>query len=361
MRKILLTTTESLQGWEIESYLQPIFSNVVVGAGFLSEIGASFSDLFGSRSSSYEKTLKVVNDSALQILQSKASELGANCVIGIKVNTHQISGKNTQMFMISAYGTAVLAKNTTAVKTTTSLKEIDKSTVVERATLINLLNNFKKEGFRPTLSDLQFIVESKSGEFKSDVFSILRKLVKQSSGDETVQDGERYCLEYFSVIDPSDAITILYESLFVETDEILINKIVSVIKTYDLVDYDRCVQLLNSQSQLKKKVALHILTSNKHTYVIDDILPIKKIALILEASFPILSNVTTQKGFLSSSPKEVWVCTCSKSNPISEVYCGYCYNNQYGFRAEELKPSTVIDNLNNKALALEELFKSANQ
>jgi hypothetical protein len=31
MKKVLVTTTETLQGWEIVNYIEPIYSNLMVG------------------------------------------------------------------------------------------------------------------------------------------------------------------------------------------------------------------------------------------------------------------------------------------------------------------------------------------
>jgi uncharacterized protein YbjQ (UPF0145 family) len=142
MKKLLLTTTETLQGWDIESYLSPVFSNVVMGPGWLSDFSAGLTDIFGGRSENYEKKLQIVNDNALLILQSKAAEKGANAIVGLKINVHQISGKQMQMFMVSAYGTAVIARNLNTIKHIQSFKEIDKTTLNDKANLIELLNRF---------------------------------------------------------------------------------------------------------------------------------------------------------------------------------------------------------------------------
>lgn len=362
MKKILLTTTETLQGWEIESYLRPVFSNVVVGAGFLSDFSAGLTDFFGGRSNSYEKKLQAVNDSALQIIQSKASELGANCVIGLKVNVHQISGKNVQMFMVSAYGTPIVAKNVANSKTTHSLKEIDKSTVVDKAILIGLLEEFKMPNHALTMPDLRLIVDSRSPGFKDYIFQKLKKYATNAYGseDEVHKQAEQLFYEYFASIEPVHAIQVLYDALIRETDVRLINKILNIIKTFDLVDYNYALKVLNEETLYKKKLALTILSFDKPAYVLEDVNELINVVKKLEASFPNLSNLSTKKGFLSSNQKDVWVCTCGKANPINENYCYACGNDQYGFQSEELKPATLIAGLNNKVSALNSIFESVN-
>jgi uncharacterized protein YbjQ (UPF0145 family) len=46
MKKILITTTESLHGWEIDTYLKPVFASVVIGANAFSDISASLTDVY---------------------------------------------------------------------------------------------------------------------------------------------------------------------------------------------------------------------------------------------------------------------------------------------------------------------------
>ncbi|MDB5131883.1 MAG: hypothetical protein JWR02_1632 [Mucilaginibacter sp.] len=359
MKKILVTTTESLYGWEIESYLKPVFSNVVIGAGFLSDFSASFTDMFGGRSNSYERKLQSVNDSALQILQSKASELGANCIIGLKVNVHQISGKNIQMFMVSAYGTAVVAKSITTAKVTTSSKEIDKTTVADKAKLIELLNSFEKDDFKLTMEDLQLIVDNKSSEFKSFIYSKLKKRALNNYGveDDPLQNQiEKLYFEYFSVIDQAEATKVLYDALLNESDEKIRKKVLAIIKGYDLVDYNYCTKLLGSESIASKKLALEILTYDKPYYVSEDVNDLTNIITILESSFPVVATLSTKKGFLSSNEKEVWVCTCGKANSITDIHCNSCDKDQFSFRSDELTPNETIKNLNNVVLALKDVF-----
>ncbi|WP_376779957.1 MULTISPECIES: YbjQ family protein [Sphingobacterium] len=49
------TTTNSIEGREISRYNDPIAANVVMVTNIFSDIGASYVDFFGGRSTSYEK------------------------------------------------------------------------------------------------------------------------------------------------------------------------------------------------------------------------------------------------------------------------------------------------------------------
>src|SRR5690606_18379477 len=110
MTKLLITTTNNIEGWEIIQYYQPVSSNVVVGANIFSDIAASWTDFFGGRSGNYERRLQEIYEQALQILNERAISIGANCIVGLKVDFGEVSGKGTQMFMVSAVGTPVKAK-----------------------------------------------------------------------------------------------------------------------------------------------------------------------------------------------------------------------------------------------------------
>lgn len=106
----LVSSTDSLENYQILQYFDMVSSRIVVGAGFLTEFFAGFTDTFGGRSESVENRLNELYSSAVNELVEKAKKLSANAVIGVKVDIDEISGKGTFMFMISALGTPVFAK-----------------------------------------------------------------------------------------------------------------------------------------------------------------------------------------------------------------------------------------------------------
>jgi uncharacterized protein YbjQ (UPF0145 family) len=107
----LITTTNSIVGKEIESYIGLISDRIVVGAGWFSELFASFTDVFGGRSITFEDELTELNGQLMKSLIAKAKGLNADAVIGFKIDLDEISGKGFQMFVMSGVGTAVKLKN----------------------------------------------------------------------------------------------------------------------------------------------------------------------------------------------------------------------------------------------------------
>ncbi|KAA8474032.1 uncharacterized protein YbjQ (UPF0145 family) [Arcticibacter tournemirensis] len=107
MNRIITTTTDTLEGWEINEYFPPVSSNVVVGTNIFSDITASLTDFFGGRSGTYEKKLQQLYSQAISAIESKAKAVSANAIVRLKVDIDEVSGKNSQMFMITAYGTTI--------------------------------------------------------------------------------------------------------------------------------------------------------------------------------------------------------------------------------------------------------------
>ncbi len=105
--RILVTTTSSFENETIESYLDLVTTNVVAGTNIVSDFSAALSDIFGGRSSSYQKELKEMTDAAIANLKEQAAAMGGNAIVGLKMDFGDISGANKSMFMVSAVGTAV--------------------------------------------------------------------------------------------------------------------------------------------------------------------------------------------------------------------------------------------------------------
>ncbi|WP_447768301.1 heavy metal-binding domain-containing protein [Sphingobacterium faecium] len=55
---MIVTSTHTIAGREVLRYFDPISATAVIGADALSEIGATFVDIFSGRSHNYENKLK---------------------------------------------------------------------------------------------------------------------------------------------------------------------------------------------------------------------------------------------------------------------------------------------------------------
>jgi Uncharacterized conserved protein len=103
---MILTTTPNIEGKKIYEYLGIVCGEVIIGVNFIKDFGASIRDIFGGRSSSYERELIEARDKALEELQERAIRMGADAIVGIDID-YEILGAKNSMMMVIVSGTAV--------------------------------------------------------------------------------------------------------------------------------------------------------------------------------------------------------------------------------------------------------------
>lgn len=102
---MLFSTTPTLEGHQISRYHGLVAFEAIIGANVFRDFMASITDVIGGRSGSYESALGSARDHALEGLGEKARALGANAVVGMRLD-YEIFGEKGMM-MVIAYGTAV--------------------------------------------------------------------------------------------------------------------------------------------------------------------------------------------------------------------------------------------------------------
>lgn len=103
---MIITTTGSIEGYEIVEYKGVVFGEVITGVNFVKDIKAGLRDIFGGRSSSYEQELMGAREESLDEITDRATELGANAVVGLKMD-YEMLGASNSMMMVTCSGTAV--------------------------------------------------------------------------------------------------------------------------------------------------------------------------------------------------------------------------------------------------------------
>lgn len=105
---MLITTTSTLEGHRIESYLGLVTGEAILGANVFRDFFAGIRDVLGGRSGSYEKVLRRAKQEALEDLMDQARGLGANAVVGVDLDYETIQVQDGgSMLMVSVSGTAV--------------------------------------------------------------------------------------------------------------------------------------------------------------------------------------------------------------------------------------------------------------
>ena len=105
---MILSTTDFIQGQNIQNYLGVVTAEVVYGSNALRDFFAGIRDVLGGRTAAYERVFEKGQEDALKELEVRARKIGADAVLGvqIKTDTINIDGHGVLM-LITASGTAV--------------------------------------------------------------------------------------------------------------------------------------------------------------------------------------------------------------------------------------------------------------
>lgn len=100
---MIVTTTSTIDGYEITEYLGVVAGEAVMGINVFRDLGASMRNMFGGRSAGYEEEMQQARVTVLEELQQRAEAMGANAVVGASLGYETFEG----MIMTVASGTAV--------------------------------------------------------------------------------------------------------------------------------------------------------------------------------------------------------------------------------------------------------------
>lgn len=107
---MIITTTNSVDGFRIVNYFAPVVASVVAGTGLFGDVAARFTDVLGGRSETYQNYLESMHAIAMSEIEVKSEKCGANAAVGARFEFSQVSGKGMQMLMMNAVATPVLIK-----------------------------------------------------------------------------------------------------------------------------------------------------------------------------------------------------------------------------------------------------------
>lgn len=344
---ILTTTTSSIENAEIETYLGLVSANVVVGTNILSDFGASLTDFFGGYSKSYQNKLQQIHQVAVDNLKFQATNMGANAIIGLKIDFDEISGGNKSMFMISGLGTAVKLKflseqKKTIVNNIASIpSERLEQEVTKRCIITNLQNNKL-----PSSEDWIFL-------FNNPVEEIVHKLMAiyldQFSRNTVDQPKERELLtsnipNFLKIVSSDITIPLLYK--YIESDDkhvlklIIQNKLFTPTHIIDLIEKGNI------------SLAVKCLAADKEYYTRDDLQSMQKIIDLLD-NLPDKGKIETVKSIIGKA-KEKYICPHGHNNPVEVKFCTDCSENIKGLTRHQVND---IESFRTKVCLLISLFK----
>lgn len=103
---MIVTTTPSVEGRRITEYKGVVFGEVIAGVNFVKDFVAGLSNFFGGRSGTYEEEIINARQQALDEMEQRAAQLGADAVVGVDID-YEVLGADNGMLMVTASGTAV--------------------------------------------------------------------------------------------------------------------------------------------------------------------------------------------------------------------------------------------------------------
>ena len=107
---MIITTTNNVPGMEIVEYKGLATGEVVAGINFIKDIGAGIRNLFGGRVQGYESEIIQARTEALKELESRAAAMGANAVIGVRIDFDALGSNGNNMLLVTVTGTAVVVR-----------------------------------------------------------------------------------------------------------------------------------------------------------------------------------------------------------------------------------------------------------
>ena len=104
---MVITTTNEIQDKKVVEYKGIVFGEVISGVNMFKDLGANLRNIFGGRSKGYEDELLTARTNALEEMKTRAAALGANAIIGVKMD-YEVLGSDNGMLMVTCSGTAVI-------------------------------------------------------------------------------------------------------------------------------------------------------------------------------------------------------------------------------------------------------------
>jgi uncharacterized protein YbjQ (UPF0145 family) len=101
---MIITTTGSVEGHSIASYLGVVGGEAVMGSNFIRDFFARVTDTLGGRSDAYQKEIRNARAHALSDMKEEAADIGADAIVGISLDVEVIGDS---MLMVTVSGTAV--------------------------------------------------------------------------------------------------------------------------------------------------------------------------------------------------------------------------------------------------------------
>lgn len=306
MNEFIITTTNNIEYAEVQQYFDIVSTNVVIGANIFSDLAASLTDIFGGTSGSYQNQLEYITTMAKVKLTNQARELGANAILGYRIDIDEVSGGGKSMFMISAIGTAVYVQYKERPKekqtnhNAVSRKQIE--IIKKQQEIIKVI----ERGY--AISDKSKSILERNPITDKEFIKLLCGQYKNTNDTDFANWIARY-LRGIMATHQENILDILYEYNNAE-----------LIKDCNALSPRHILSMFDKDVELSKIVAM--LDAEKDYYTQEDITLLEQIIDKIEKT-PNTGKLIQKKN-LFGKIEEKYECECGHIYNIGEIYCEKC-------------------------------------
>jgi len=358
-KKVAVTTTNGFDNLNTISYKGPITAHVVVGMNFFKDFFSSITDIFGGKSKSYQNALEKINYEVIDQLKFRAHSLGANSIVGLKVDVDEIGAQGKSMLMISAIGTAIVCESKSKFNEISN--QNDDYSSLEQFNFVQTKLKFYERLVKPgkTLDDKfwDFVSNYQVKEFYKDIVKKYEEFVNRTLNEFN----KKRFIQYYSQLDDKECTEFLYNILLDKSKaELFKNSIANSLVIMNLLDYRLVIELIENGDFATQKIAIYIICkSNKVKYYTSDIEDIDKLIDVILRLFSDRGEISIKTGSMFGKEKQIWLCECGKENDIKIEYCVKCYKDIKGFEEDDYRPKDAVKKLKKDKQILQQIISSS--
>ncbi len=350
--EVLLTTTSTIQDEKVEKYLGIISAQLVAGTGLFSEFMAGFSDIVGGRSRTFQKQLEALNTEVLEMLKVKAVSINANAVLGVRIDYDEISGKNLQMFMVTASGTAVKMETKTELRSELEISgelvsKENLSQKIHDLIFENAIQEALENGnLRFTSKVWDYVIKKKMEQVLPSIYDVIKNEKNQRAylGDSLnpyVEFINKSC-EFFAALPRKKAIDVLFD--WYSEEDLIQDYALEIIEKNNLVSLEKAYETISSEDYDNCKNGLIQFKFIQPYYEKGDIQKLENLKkLILEKFPPKEKEFYKELDRLTRVEKKYWKCECGTLNEPDKQYCYSCKKDVDGFTKNQLNPKEALN------------------
>lgn len=346
--KFVITTTGNIEFGTIVRYIDVVCANIVIGANVFSDFMASFTDFFGGNSKIYQNKMDNMYNEVMIEIKNKAKNIGANAIIGLKIDFDEISGKDKSMFMISASGTACVAMYEDKYinnEENNKQKAISKEKLAMEILRRSAIRTIQENRYIPQ-EFIDYLSENPQDEIFETLFHMFMDSIDSNMESEVYK--RHTSLRVLSNYSDQKLIDYVY-NVYLKNHDISKNLV-------DLINKCHLFDAIGIYEIMKKDlhVGISLLQSDKNYYTKDDVAAMDVIKSFID-TLPDKGKIEVVKGGVFSKEQEKYICPLGHKNNVelAESGCPTCKLNIKGLTLDEVN---VIHEFKNKIDALRNLI-----